>query len=67
MPRPKGWTADDEALRDRCVRELEPDESSGRIRSAYAVCTASVAKHKRDGNPADVIAYAKKLWKELFP
>jgi predicted metal-dependent hydrolase len=45
------------------------DERAGRIRSAYAVCTAMVNKHKRRGNPATVealLAEAKTLWAKLF-
>lgn len=61
MPRPKGWTEVDEQLRDKCVEEIEP----GSVRSPFAVCTAMVQKHKRDGNPANVIAAAKSLMARL--
>lgn len=61
MPRPKGWTSADEALRDECVESVKP----GSVRNPYAVCTAMVQKHKKDGNPADVIAAAKSLMTRL--
>lgn len=64
MPRPTGWSAEDESLRDACVRALEPKEDG--VKSAYAVCTAMVEKHRRDGNPADVVKAAKDLWKRLL-
>lgn len=74
MPRPVGWTASEERLRDECVmallREGVPPGRTGEERArsdrsrAFAICTASVEKHRRGGNPtaADVIVAAKRMF-----
>ncbi len=78
MPRPAGWSAEDEATRDSCVTSLmregvpppktaEQAGKSPRSR-AYAICTAMVEKHRRGGNPvnaAQLIAQAKAIFKML--
>ncbi len=58
MPKPKHWTDDDLARRDRCVEtmlqggELPPAETAeqratSRRSRAYALCTASVERAKK--------------------
>lgn len=56
MPRPRGWTAQDERLRDRCVDALvregvprgrTPEERVRPARArAYAICTAMVQRRR---------------------
>jgi hypothetical protein len=59
MPTPKGWSPADVAARDRCVKamlagELPPAETSAqrqqsRKQRAFALCTAAVARRKKEG------------------
>lgn len=74
MPRPKGWTATEERLRDKCVtalmREGVPpgrtaaERERGPRQRAFAICTASVEKHRRGGNPnvAELLVAAKRMF-----